>query len=50
MVTGSCFCGTVRYEVSGPFESMVNCHCSMCRKHHGAGFATYVSAPLKRFR
>jgi hypothetical protein len=50
MVTGSCFCGTVRYEVSGPFESMVNCHCSMCRKHHGAGFATYVSAPLERFR
>jgi hypothetical protein len=50
MVTGSCFCGTVRYEVGGPFDSMVSCHCSMCRKHHGAGFATYVSAPLEGFR
>src|SRR5581483_10529788 len=49
MVTGSCFCGTVRYEVSGPFESMVSCHCSMCRKHHGSAFATYVSVPLERF-
>lgn len=49
MVTGSCLCGTVRYQVSGPFESMVSCHCSMCRKHHGSGFATYVSVPIERF-
>ena len=50
MVNGSCLCGTVRYEVSGPFNTMVTCHCSMCRKHHGAGFATYVSAPIDGFR
>jgi hypothetical protein len=50
MITGSCFCGTVRYEVSGPFQHMISCHCSMCRKHHGAPFATYVSAPLENFR
>jgi len=50
MVTGTCFCGTVRYEVSGPFNSMMSCHCSMCRKHHGSAFATYVSAPLESFR
>ena len=50
MVKGSCFCGTVRYEVSGPFNSMMNCHCSMCRKHHGTAFATYVSAPIDSFR
>jgi hypothetical protein len=50
MVSGSCFCGTVRYEVSGPFNSMMSCHCSMCRKHHGTAFATYVSAPIDRFK
>ncbi len=50
MVEGSCFCGTVRYEAEGPFNSMMSCHCSMCRKHHGSGFATYVSAPLEKFR
>jgi hypothetical protein len=50
MIKGSCLCGTVRYEVSGPFNSMMSCHCSMCRKHHGSGFATYVSAPLENFR
>jgi hypothetical protein len=50
MISGSCFCGTVRYEVSGPFGMMMSCHCSMCRKHHGSAFATYVSAPADRFR
>ena len=47
---GQCLCGTVRYEVDGPFQSMTHCHCSMCRKHHGAPFATYVSAALAGFR
>lgn len=50
MYQGQCLCGAVRYEVAGPFASMMNCHCSMCRKHHGAPFATFVSAPLPGFR
>lgn len=47
---GACLCGEVRYEVDGPFSMMVHCHCSMCRKHHGASFATFVGAPLMGFR
>ena len=47
---GSCLCGTVRYEVAGPFNAMMSCHCSMCRKHHGTAFGTYVSAPSAGFR
>jgi len=47
---GSCLCGTLRYEVSGPFNGMVNCHCSMCRKHHGTAFATFVAAPYESFK
>jgi hypothetical protein len=50
MVKGSCVCGTVRYEASGPFNMMMSCHCSMCRKHHGSPFATYVSGPIGNFR
>src|SRR5262245_21456767 len=49
-IKGACYCGTVTYEVGGPFARMTHCHCSMCRKHHGAPFATYVSAPLQNFR
>jgi hypothetical protein len=47
---GTCLCGTLRYEVEGPFDNMMNCHCSMCRKHHGAAYATFVAAPLATFR
>jgi hypothetical protein len=50
MTRGQCLCGAVRYEVDGPFDSMLNCHCSMCRKEHGAPFATFVTAPLAGFR
>jgi hypothetical protein len=49
MITGSCLCGTVRYEVEG-LERMSHCHCSMCRKAHGAPFATYATVPAARFR
>ena len=29
---------------------MTHCHCSICRKHHGAPFATYVASPLDGFQ
>lgn len=32
---GSCECGAVRYEVSGPLRPVVGCHCSQCRKTSG---------------
>lgn len=50
MVSGSCLCGTVSYEATGPFSAMVNCHCSICRKHHGSGFVTHLVAPLSSLR
>lgn len=50
MTQGACLCGTVRYEIAGPITSMMHCHCSMCRKHHGAAFGTFAGAPLMGFR
>ena len=41
MIRGSCLCGSVRYEVHGSLGRVSHCHCSMCRKAHGAAFATY---------
>jgi hypothetical protein len=41
MNQGRCLCGRVRYEIPGEIYSVVHCHCSMCRKHHGAAFATW---------
>ena len=41
MVRGSCLCAKVRYEIRGGVSHVTHCHCSMCRKAHGAAFATY---------
>lgn len=44
-ITGGCLCGAVRYRVSTPAKSTYHCHCLMCRKIHGALFATFSVFP-----
>jgi hypothetical protein len=39
-ITGGCLCGSVRYEVRGPFLRAGHCHCSRCRRHSGAAMGT----------
>jgi len=50
MIRGSCLCGEVRYEISGELNSITQCHCSMCRKAHGAAFASYAEAASRELR
>lgn len=50
MITGSCLCGTVSWELDGALHGMTHCHCSMCRKAHAAPFATYVNTTRDSFR
>ncbi|MEZ9198166.1 GFA family protein [Shewanella sp. 10N.286.54.B9] len=33
-------CNKVKYEINGELTDVLNCHCSMCRKLHGAAFRT----------
>lgn len=40
MYKGSCLCGAIKYEVESLPGRTYNCHCSQCRKSHGAAFAT----------
>ena len=35
MVTGSCLCGAVAYEVTGALQPGIVCHCIECRKQSG---------------
>ncbi|WP_087024230.1 GFA family protein [Thaumasiovibrio subtropicus] len=39
---GSCLCGAVTFKVSGFSKKAAHCHCTMCRKFHGAAFGTLV--------
>ena len=50
MTTARCLCGSVNWELGGPFSFMSHCHCSRCRKAHGAPFATYVGGPLESYK
>ena len=46
---GSCLCGVVCFEIDAFLESAAHCHCSMCRKFHGAAYATFASVEHSKF-
>ncbi len=49
MITGSCLCGAVRFEVTGELSSPSACHCSQCRKQSGHFWAS-ANAPRDAVR
>ena len=46
---GSCLCGGITYEIHAPLKGVLNCHCSMCRKAHGAAFRTRAFVKAEDF-
>jgi hypothetical protein len=48
-IRGSCLCGGVRFEITGPLTGPLNCHCSMCRKAQGAAFRSRVGVRVVDF-
>ena len=49
MISGSCLCGGVRYEIEGEIGPALNCHCAMCRKATGAAFRSRMAVPRENF-
>ena len=50
MLTGGCFCGTVRYEAAGqPFDCCI-CHCRNCRQTTGAPAVAWFTVRPAAFR
>lgn len=49
-VQGACFCEAVQYEIEMPTLRCVHCHCTMCRRAHGAGFTTWAILPVKQMQ
>ena len=50
MITGFCECRRIRFEVDADIEDFSHCHCSQCRRLHGAAFATFAGVPREKFR
>ena len=38
MLTGTCLCRTVRFELHGKLGPLAYCHCSMCQRASGSAF------------
>jgi hypothetical protein len=49
-IRGSCLCGGVKFAIEGPLLRPLNCHCSNCRKQHGAPFRSRVRVRIADFR
>ena len=50
MVSGSCLCGKVSYEIDGRLSPMQYCHAARCRKATGSAFAAELAAKASDFR
>lgn len=42
MIKGRCECGRVEYQIEGEISDFSHCHCSQCRRLHGAAYATFA--------
>ncbi len=47
---GACLCGSVRFLVPEDSLWVAHCHCSLCRRAHGAGFVTWAGYPAAACR
>jgi hypothetical protein len=49
-ITGSCLCGSVKFEVAPPFAGFRYCHCTRCQKATGAAHAANAFLPATQFK
>jgi len=50
MISGRCECGRVTYEIDADITEFSHCHCSQCRRLHGAAYATFGAVVRDKFR
>ena len=48
-LSGECLCGGIEYAYRGPLGAIVHCHCSRCRRWHGAAYRTRAVALRQGF-
>lgn len=50
LIRGRCLCEAVSYQITGELGPVFNCHCSKCRRWHGAAFRTRASINSSQFQ
>jgi hypothetical protein len=50
MITGSCHCGAVAFEVDGTLRGFQHCHCRTCRRIHGTVYGSSAVTERAGFR
>lgn len=46
---GGCLCGAIEFAFQPPSLWCAHCHCTLCRRAHGAAFVTWVGVDKARF-
>lgn len=49
MITGRCECGRVSYQADCEVSDFSHCHCSQCRRLHGAAYGSFATVESDKF-
>ncbi len=49
MLSGHCECRKIQFQVDSEINDFSHCHCSQCRRLHGAAFATFAGVAADKF-
>lgn len=50
IVSGECFCGAIKYEITGVLRDARSCHCSRCRKAFSSQASAYALVEHQEFK
>lgn len=50
MIKGHCECRQISFDADSEITDYSHCHCSQCRRMHGAAFATFAGVKRESFR
>ena len=50
MLEGHCECRKVSFKVNGEINQLSHCHCSQCRRLHGAAYGSYARVMKSEFQ
>lgn len=49
-IQGGCLCEGIAFEITPPAKWCAHCHCSMCRRAHGASIVTWIGVDSARLQ